>query len=184
VKARAAVGRVLIVAVLVAFGLGLVTSSRDFAFPVRLYLGAVAGYSVFEAVRWWRLDSGSGADRAERGVPPLAGRAPGSTGDYRRPSALVEWEAMIEAATGNARAARVRLAPRYREVARHVLVRRDGIDLETQPDLARVALGEDGWRLGGPAAGPVPGPTEPGLPFAVIERAVAALDTTASEVTP
>jgi hypothetical protein len=63
-----------------------------------------------------------------------------------------------------------------------VLARRDGLDLETQPDLARAALGEDAWRLAGPQAGPVPGPTEPGFPLAVIQRAIAALDS--PEVTP
>jgi hypothetical protein len=170
--ARAGAGRFLVAAVLVVTVAGAITSGRDTAFPIRGVAAVLGVLVVVEALRWWAVS----AAVDDRRVRPLTAPERPAPAGPRRPAGLVEWEGIVEAAGTNGRAARVRLGPRYRELARLRLALVDGIDLDADPDRAAARLGPDGWALASKPAGPLPGPNEPGLSLDVIERAVDALD--------
>ena len=82
----------------------------------------------------------------------------------------------LSMATGSAYDLHVRLRPTVRELARGLLSRRHGVDLDREPERARQLLGKDTWELVRPDR---PFPAERrggGLALAEIDRIVRSLE--------
>jgi hypothetical protein len=167
-----AVARFVLVVSLGLLVLAAATSGPERRFPILGALLLVGAVATFEGLRWLRAIAPADATP----VAPLASRGTGPV-QPRRPVQLLELEALVESATINGRAARVRLGPRYRDVARDMLARQRGIDIDFEPDRAAEALGPDGWALASAPLGRVPDPTDPGLPLERIEHAIDGLET-------
>jgi hypothetical protein len=69
-----------------------------------------------------------------------------------------------------------RLRPTLREIAAGLLAARRGVDLEREPERAAALLGEDAWELVRPDRLAPPHRHAPGVPAAVLDRAVSALE--------
>jgi hypothetical protein len=69
-----------------------------------------------------------------------------------------------------------RLRPTLRETATGLLAARRGVDLEREPERAAALLGEDAWELVRPDRLAPPHRHAPGVPAAVLDRAVSALE--------
>ena len=138
--------------------------------PAAAYLAVIAAIAAVEALRWMRIATRAAPDP----VAPLLRRRPPPPG--ARPTVLLGLEALVDGACLSGRAARVRLQPRLRELARHRLAVRRGIDLHADPAAAAAVLGPDAWALLAPPAGRVPEPEDPGVPLDAIAAAVDALE--------
>jgi hypothetical protein len=75
-------------------------------------------------------------------IPPKKERSP----DGRLPE-LVRIERELVLATGSGFDRQMRIGPLLRDIARHRLWTRRGIDLDEQPEQAHELLGDDVWRL-------------------------------------
>jgi hypothetical protein len=99
-----------------------------------VYLGAVLLFVLA------RMTSGAGGMR--KPIPPKKEKAP----DDRIPE-LVRIEREIVLATGSGFDRQLRVGPMMRDIARHKLWTRRGVDLDEQPERARELLGADVWSL-------------------------------------
>jgi hypothetical protein len=98
-----------------------------------LYLGSALLFVLA------RMTSAHGGRRP---IPPKKERPP----EGRLPD-LVRIERELVLATGSAFDRQMRVGPLMRDIARHRLWTRRGIDLEEQPEQAHEVLGEEVWRL-------------------------------------
>jgi hypothetical protein len=98
-----------------------------------LYLGAAL---LFVLARM------TSAHHGRKPIPPKKERPP----DNRLPE-LVRIEREVVLATGSGFDRQMRVGPLMRDIARHRLWTRRGIDLEEQPERARALLGEEVWSL-------------------------------------
>ena len=98
-----------------------------------LYLGAVL---LFVLARMT-----SAADRRRKPIPPKVEKP-----DTRLPE-LVRIEREVVLATGSGFDRQMRVGPLMREIARHRLWTRRGVDLDEQPERARELLGGEVWSL-------------------------------------
>lgn len=98
-----------------------------------LFLGAILLFILA------RMTSGAGGRR--KPIPPKK----------EQPSArlpeLVRIEREVVLATGSGFDRQMRVGPLMRDIARHRLWTRRGVDLDEQPERARELLGDDVWRL-------------------------------------
>jgi hypothetical protein len=99
-----------------------------------LYLGAILLLILARTT--------SGRDRRRKAIQP---RADGAS-EKRLPE-LVRIEREIVLATGSGFDRQMRVGPLMRDIARHRLWTRRGIDLDEQPERARELVGEDLWAL-------------------------------------
>lgn len=99
-----------------------------------LYLGAVLLFILARTT--------SGRERRRKAIPPKAERA----SDARLPE-LVRIEREIVLATGSGFDRQMRVGPLMRDIARHRLWTRRGVDLDEQPERARELVGEQLWAL-------------------------------------
>jgi hypothetical protein len=108
-------------------------------------------------------------------------RAPPS----QRPLAeLEQLQREVILATSTAFDVHLRLRPRLRPIADHLLASRRGVDLDAKPDVARELLGERTWELVRPDR---PSPTDrhaPGLRRAELREVVGALERLAASESP
>jgi hypothetical protein len=89
---------------------------------------------------------------------------------------LAELEHVTALGIGDAVDLHIRLRPRLRDIAAGLLEGRHGISLDSDPDRAHAALGDETWEL---VRIDRPTPEEeraPGLPPAALERVVASLE--------
>jgi len=98
-----------------------------------LYLGAIL---LFVLARMT-----SGAEGRRKPIPPKKEQP-----STRLPE-LVRIEREVVLATGSGFDRQMRVGPLMRDIARHRLWTRRGVDLDEQPERARELLGEDVWRL-------------------------------------
>ncbi len=128
--------------------LGLVVLFRPvpFGFACRAWLVALGALAAAALVR------GSLAPYRQVRVNPVRLRRP-SRAIAERPAGLEEVERAVDFAAWNPADLKRRLLPVLREVAAHRLQSRRGIDLERNPDAARLALGDPTWALLGEPAG-------------------------------
>jgi hypothetical protein len=98
-----------------------------------LYLGAVLLFMLA------RMTSGAGGRR--KPIPPKK-----ENPDTRLPE-LVRIEREVVLATGSGFDRQMRVGPLMRDIARHRLWTRRGIDLDEQPERSRELLGDDVWGL-------------------------------------
>jgi len=99
-----------------------------------LYLGAVLLFVLA------RVTSGRGGRR--KPIPPKKEKPP----DNRVPE-LVRIEREVVLATGSGFDRQMRIGPLMRDIARHKLWTRRGIDLDEQPERAQELLGAEVWGL-------------------------------------
>jgi hypothetical protein len=140
------------------------------ALPVGPFMATVTGLAAIEALRWMRIATGADATPTRslltRREPP----------DPPRPMGLLGLEALVDSACLSGRAARVRLQPRLRDVARYRLAQSRGIDLDREPERAAAAVGPEAWTILAPPTGPIPDPDDAGVALATIAATVAALE--------
>ena len=130
-------------------GVVIVFRPVPFGFAFRVWLVAVGALAAAALVR------GTLAPYRQVRVHPVRlRRAPAAIA--LRPAGLEEVERAVDFAAWNASDLRLRLLPLLREVAAHRLLSRRGIDLERNPQAARLALGETTWALVGDAASAEP----------------------------
>ena len=122
--------------------LGLVVIFRPVPFGIafRVWLVALGALVAAALVR------GSLAPYGQVRVNPVRFRRP-SKATAERPAGLEEVERAVDFAAWNPADLKRRLLPVLREVAAHRLQSRRGIDLERNPDAARLALGDPTWGL-------------------------------------
>jgi hypothetical protein len=99
-----------------------------------VYLGAVLLFVLA------RMTSGAGGRR--KPIPPKKEKPP----DNRVPE-LVRIEREIVLATGSGFDRQLRVGPMMRDIARHRLWTRRGVDLDEQPERAKELLGAEVWSL-------------------------------------
>ena len=129
----------------VVLGIVIVFRPVPFGFAFRVWLVALGALAAAAMVR------GTLAPYRQVRVHPVRfGRA--LTKVALRPAGLEEVERAVDFAAWNPADFRLRLLPLLREVAAHRLLSRRGIDLERDPQAARLALGEPTWALLGDAA--------------------------------
>jgi hypothetical protein len=89
-----------------------------------------------------------------------------------RPPSLAKLEREVSMGAENAFDTHFRLRPLFTDLTRNLLLSRQGIDLDRQPERARELVGDELWELVRPDAQPPSERGAPGLPIATIERAV------------
>ncbi|MEB3214606.1 MAG: hypothetical protein VKL39_24870, partial [Leptolyngbyaceae bacterium] len=113
---------------------------------------SVEGWMVVLAA-WvtWRITGRLGAvaptlpDTLLPALRPRRGHV--AAGIDPRPRDLVLLEGLVLGGTDSERAADLRLRPRLRRLARHVLRNQHGIDLDREPERAAAAVGASWWLL-------------------------------------
>lgn len=93
-----------------------------------------------------------------------------------RPASLEQLEREVYLYVGSAFYLHYRARPLFRELASHRLGERLGIDLDRQPEAARVALGPVLWEIVRPGREPPEDRHAPGLPLPALGEAVGALE--------
>lgn len=162
-------GAALLIAVL-AVPLAFDAALRAVDFGLALRVWTVAAGAVLAAAL-----VGAAGDRYERApVARLFARRRRLEEDERPPS-LAEVERALEFSTWSAGEVDRRLRPLLREVARHRLRTRHGLDLDADQAAVQSRLGPQLYALTRPA--PAHSPLrEPGLPVATLRAAVEALE--------
>jgi hypothetical protein len=94
----------------------------------------------------------------------------------RPPAELERLARLLALSSASAVHAHTRLRPELRRVAADRLSWSLGIELDADPAAARAALGEAAWPLVRPDPGETPDREAPGVPPAVLDAAVAALE--------
>ena len=141
-------------------GVVIVFRPVPFGLAFRVWLVAVGALAAAALVR------GTLAPYRQVRVHPVRFRkAPTATA--LRPAGLEEVERAVDFGSWNPTDLRLRLLPLLREVAAHRLLSRRGIDLERNPEAAKVALGATTWALLGDA---------PSAGSAVLEEALCRLE--------
>jgi hypothetical protein len=162
--------RVLCFAAAAALMLAAVTVGTDREVPTGAYVAVLGAIGVAEGLRW--LNRAAPID--EQPPSPLVVRA-APPGVLPRPVVLSDLEGVVHGAHRSARSVRIRFQPRLAELARIRLELRRGIDVRTEPDRSREALGSAAWLLERPPS-PVPSSAEPGLTLAQVTATVEALE--------
>jgi hypothetical protein len=132
-----------------------------------LFVGGLLLLALVEATRQaGGPDEGSQYERALRRRPrrPL------------RPPELARIEREVALAAGSAFDLHFRLRPLLREVARHRLSRRRGLELDAGAPETRALLGEELWELARPDRPPPDDRLGPGLPLSRLRAALNALE--------
>jgi hypothetical protein len=88
-----------------------------------------------------------------------------------RPPSLAKLEREVSMGAENAFDTHFRLRPLFTDLTRNLLLSRQGIDLDRQPERARELVGDELWELVRPDAQPPSERAAPGLPVETIERA-------------
>jgi len=163
--------RALEVALVPTIGLGLALAflPGEAALEVHVWLLVVLAGGLLALV---------GAIRSSRPVPPSHFDAALGRRQPVPPAfpALARLGREISMATGSAYDLHFRLRPTVREVAAGLLLFRRGVDLDRQPERARVALGDETWEL---VRADRPTPAErrgPGMSPEQLDRVVASLE--------
>jgi hypothetical protein len=137
------VARFLALATLALVGLAALDANGTASVRLGLYVAAVGAIAVFEALHWLR----GAIATEEQPVQGLLHRRPVPGHRFDRPVALTSWEGLLESSIVSGRPAKVRLAPRLRQLARMRLAHRRGVDLDDDPVAARALLGDVAWSL-------------------------------------
>lgn len=93
-----------------------------------------------------------------------------------RPVDLTRLEREVTLAASNSFYLQARLCPLLREIADERLRERRGVDIERDPEAARVVLGPEAWDLVRPDRQRPADPHAPGLPLARLEAVVTTLE--------
>jgi hypothetical protein len=154
----------------VAAVIAAIVRPDDRALVLDAYLLFVGGIALLLLVR---LTGGAlppaGQSRFERALrPPPRPRA--------RPEALAGLERRLLLATETAFEVHYRLRPVLREIAAHRLSAHRGIDLDSEPEGAREALGPEAWELVRFDRPPPADRLGPGYPLADLRAAVHSLE--------
>lgn len=140
------------------------------ALALDVYLLFLGGLALLELGRATRIAhppaTASDFERALRRRPLKA----------ERPAELTRLERAVALGSANAFYLHARLRPLLRRIADERLRVHRGVELETQPEAAREALGPEAWDLLRPDRPRPTDPDAPGLPLSRLESVVATLE--------
>jgi hypothetical protein len=137
---------------------------------VHVYVLVVASIGLFHLVRM------------VRGAHPSARRSRFDAALRRRPQrqerlpGLTKLEREVALGMATAFDLHYRLRPSLRRMAKELLAARRGIDLDAEPEVARLALGEDAWEIVRGDREPPGNRFGPGVSGAMLDRTVTSLE--------